>query len=98
MMDIRWPVVGHNQIICRAMHLGRMRRGIMRTHDRGRNQGGDNPLIPLSVMEFFIVLAGLSSRIAHRWGCGVLLQLDRWLKEDGRLGRRLDDGASLVLV
>lgn len=62
----------------------------MHTLDRERNKGGDNPVILLPVLEFVVVPAGPSSRIAYRWGRGVLLRFDRWLEEDSQLGGGLD--------
>ena len=63
--------------------------------------GGDNPKLVLPVVMFDAVPVGPSSLVASRCRCGVLLRLDRWLGEDGRLdvsGSGLNHGPVPVLV
>jgi hypothetical protein len=101
MMWIGWTIAQKEEIRCSAMNLMRNFRGIVHTRDRGRNQGRGNPGFLLPVMDFVVVPAGPSSRIARRCCRGVLLRFERRVGEDARLGEergRLHDRAVPVLV
>ena len=78
-----------------------IRRGVVHTHDRGMSIGCDNPKLILPVVRIDAVPVGPSSLVASRCRCGVLLRLDWWLGEDGRLevsGGGLNHRPVLVLV
>ena len=83
------------------MNLRRICRGGVHTRDRGMSIGRDNPKLILPMVRIDVVPVGPSSLVANRCRCSVLLRLDRWLGEDGRLdvsGDGLDHRPVPILV